>query len=83
MGLTELIVRRTSGKILVIPAKVNLRPFKAIVGTAAMITLIKEALFPDLLCGCEVVRLKGIGSQPVIGKLVRNTKITVGKNIIL
>ena len=74
-------MRRTAGKSLVIPAKVNLRPVKAIVDTAAMITLINEALFPNL-GDCEVVRLKGIGSQPVIGKLVKNTEITVGKHTI-
>ncbi|CAC5366980.1 unnamed protein product [Mytilus coruscus] len=59
-SLNELVVRRTVGRSLVIPAAVNSIPVKATIDTAAY----------------DYFR---IGPQPVIGKLVTNTAISIGQ----
>ncbi|CAG2249837.1 unnamed protein product [Mytilus edulis] len=76
--LNELVVRRTVGRSLVIPAAVNSTPVKATIDTAAMITLVSSSLISHIQENCESVVLKGIGPQPVIGKLIKNTAISIG-----
>ncbi|CAC5401507.1 unnamed protein product [Mytilus coruscus] len=78
-SLNELVVRRTVGRSLVIPAAVNSIPVKATIDTAAMITLVSSSLISNIQENCESVLLKGIGPQPVIGKLVTNTAISIGQ----
>ncbi|CAC5385654.1 unnamed protein product [Mytilus coruscus] len=78
-SLNELVVRRTVGRSLVIPAAVNSIPVKATIDTAAMITLVSSSLISNIQKNCESVLLKGIGPQPVIGKLVTNTAISIGQ----
>ncbi|CAG2251986.1 unnamed protein product [Mytilus edulis] len=78
-SLNELVVRRTVGRSLVIPAAVNSTPVKATIDTAAMITLVSSSLISHIQENCESVVLKGIGPQPVIGKLIKNTAISIGQ----
>ncbi|CAC5423882.1 unnamed protein product [Mytilus coruscus] len=73
-SLNELVVRRTVGRSLV-PAAVNSIPAKATIDTDAMIT---SFLISNIQENNESVLLKGIGPQPVIGKLVTNTAISIG-----
>ena len=44
-----------------------------------MIKLADETLFPHITDDCEIVRLNGIGKQPVFGRLIKNVSITIGK----
>lgn len=77
-----LVVRRTVGRSLIIPAVVNSTPVKATIDTAAMITLVSSSLIPVLPYDAESVILKGIGPQPITGKLVPNTAITIGTAMV-
>ncbi|CAC5369754.1 unnamed protein product [Mytilus coruscus] len=44
-----------------------------------MITLVSSSLISNIQENCESVLLNGIGPQPVIGKLVTNTTISIGQ----
>ncbi|CAC5370998.1 unnamed protein product [Mytilus coruscus] len=70
---------RTVGRSLVIPAAVNSIPVKATIDTAAIITIVSSSLISNIQENCESVLLRGIGPQPVIGKLVTNTSISIGQ----
>lgn len=51
----------------------------AIIDTAAMITLINESLIPDnQLAMNELIKLKGIGSQIVHGRLMKEVAFAIG-----
>ena len=73
-----LVVRRTVGRSLIVPAIVNSIPVKATIDTAAMITLVSSSLIKDIPEHTETVLLKGIGPNPISGKLVPNTAIGIG-----
>lgn len=55
------------------------KPISAIIDTAAMITLINESLIPDnQLATNELIKLKGIGSQILHGRLIKGVAFAVG-----
>ena len=80
-----LVYRQTSGRNLVIPIKFNNNIIKATVDTAAMITLADNRMFTkqQLSESQEFVKLQGLGNQEVIGKLIKNVEIKIGKLTIL
>jgi hypothetical protein len=80
-----LVYRQTSGRSLVIPIKFNNNIIKATVDTAAMITLADNRMFTkqQLSESQEFVKLQGLGNQEVIGKLIKNVEIKIGKLTIL
>ena len=80
---TEVMVRHTSGKHLLMNAFLNDIPVKVVVDTAAMITLVNE----KLICGEEhgdegLVKLRGLGEQLVYGRIVKNVHIKIGSQTI-
>ena len=52
-------------------------PVNMIVYTAAMITLVNEKLMPRNIEPAEMVTLRGLGDQDVIGKIVKNVLLDI------
>ena len=52
-------------------------PVNMIVDTAAMITLVNEKLMPGNIQHAEIVTLRGLGDQDVIGKIVENNLLDI------
>jgi hypothetical protein len=44
-----------------------------------MFTLVSRKLFQHIPDNCELVRVNGIGDQPITGQIVTDTKITIGQ----
>ena len=78
-SLEELVARRTVGRSLIIPAAINSISVQAIIDTAAMFTLVSRKLFQHIPDNCELVRVKGIGDQPITGQIATDTTITIGQ----
>uniref|UniRef100_A0A8W8IJN6 Peptidase A2 domain-containing protein n=1 Tax=Magallana gigas TaxID=29159 RepID=A0A8W8IJN6_MAGGI len=54
------------------------KPISAIIDTAAMITLINESIIPDNQLATNELKLKGIGSQILHGRLIKGVAFAVG-----
>ena len=73
------------GMTVSIPINVNGYSTKAVVDSAAMITLVNDTFFNEI---CDLrpesnCTLKGIGDDPVLGQLVPNVPITLGSTTVL
>lgn len=78
------MVRRAAGRSLTIPATVNSNSVKAIVDTAAMITMVNKSIIelPMDNHQYERVLLKGIGPRPLVGQVVTDVDIVVGTKCV-
>lgn len=59
---SEIIIRRSTGKSLVVKGRFHDKPVNMIVDTAAMLTLVNEKLMPDNVQPAEIVTLRGVGN---------------------
>ena len=69
-----------------VQVQLNGYPMKAVVDSAAMVTLIREDFFKSVLQPADfgpVCVLSGIGTDPVHGRLVHNVPISVGTQTFL
>lgn len=74
----EAMIRKSKGKSLVVNAKFNSTPLKAIIDTAAMLTLVNKKHVETQSENHEVVKLKGIGGHTIMGFKLCKQKIQIG-----
>ena len=67
-------------KNLVIPLKIGDNNIKAVIDTAAQVTVVREGLLDELLIDKPFVsaNLKGIGQQNILAKQYKNVPVTIG-----
>lgn len=64
----EVMVRRSVGKSLIIPIKFRGKAMRAVVETAAMVTVVNEKLFlTSEFEGCPDMKLRGLGTILFLG----------------
>ena len=72
-----------SGLSIVIPAKVNGKPIKAVVDSAAQVTVLSETLYKAMKHPPEIrerVRLKGAGDHHhMMAGIVKNVRLSIGE----
>ena len=77
IAIPDLVIRRTTGRSLIVKGTLNDQSVNMIVETAAMITLVNEKLMPaDFNCA-ETVTLRGLGDQHVIGRIACETLLEI------
>ncbi|CAC5399257.1 unnamed protein product [Mytilus coruscus] len=76
---SDIVIRRTIGKSLVVRGTIYDQNVSMIVDTAAMITLVNEKLIAADNEDSETVTLRGLGEQLVTGKIIKNTSLDIDR----
>lgn len=74
----EAKIRKSKGKSLVVDAKLKTVPLKAVIDTAAMLTLVNRKYVENQNGDHETVQLKGIGGHTILGYKLCNQKLHIG-----
>ncbi|CAC5381224.1 unnamed protein product [Mytilus coruscus] len=76
---SDIVIRRTIGKSLVVRDTIYDQNVSMIVDTAAMITLVNEKLIPADNEDSETITLGGWGEQLLTGKIIKNTSLDIDR----
>jgi hypothetical protein len=78
-GLQLITIRRSLGKSIKLDVVLKGKRLNAVIDTAAMITLINERFIaPHKLVSAELIKLKGLGSQIVHSRLLKDIGFEIG-----